>query len=57
MGILKEMFSSKSVDGMFAFFIFLNIYNVILNVNIKENAIVIITITLLYGVTNNILGY
>lgn len=57
MNILKEIFSSESIDRMFSFFIFLNIYNVISGVNIRENAIVIIIITIAYGVTNNFLGY
>lgn len=53
MKFLNTMFSSKTFDNVFVFFTFLAIYNVILNINIRENALSIILVTILYWIVNS----
>lgn len=53
MKFLNTMFSSKTVNNVFVFFIFLAIYNVILNINMRENAFSIVLMTFLYWIVNS----
>lgn len=52
MNFFKSLLRPKSRDNTFVFFIFLIVYNLLLNINIKENAITILLVILAYWIVN-----
>jgi len=52
MNFFKKLINSKNIDNTFVFFIFINLYNVFLNINIKQNAIMILVVTILFWIVS-----